>query len=259
MIISFASAKGGVAKTTTCVNLAYALANTSKNYKVLVVDFDTQGGLSHHLSSVFNKKFTASISDVISGNCKFETAIHRYSKNLHIIPANIRLSDFSTKDFSDEIKKYLITPARKQYDFIFFDLSPGVYPLSTIPLYYSDVCIIPVLVSGGLSILGLQSQEEVLVEVEEITGKKIPIIGILATHHENTKVSKQTIDFLETDYKKLMFKSIIRKNTKISQSACLGKTIFEHSPKSNASKDYQNFMKEFLKRVSLFKKNKGKK
>lgn len=250
MIISLASAKGGVAKTTTCANLAYALTKQQKKaYKVLVVDFDTQGGLSHHLSHVFNKKFKVSISDLLSGKCTLQTAAHNYKKNLDIIPANIRLSDFSNKDFSEEIIQNLIEPAKKIYDFILFDLSPGVYPLSTLPLYYSDGCIIPVLVSGGLSILGLQSQEEVLSEVEKLTGKRIPVLGILATHSENTNVSKQTIKLLQTEYKKMFFESVIRKSTKISQSACLGKTIFEHSPKSNASKDYSNFTTEFLKRI----------
>ena len=250
MIISLASAKGGVSKTTTCVNLAYALAKKQrKSYKVLVVDFDTQGGLSHHLSHTFNKKFTASIADLLSGVCSLKKAAHSYAKNLDIIPANIRLSDFSTKDFSEEIKEKLIKPAKKKYNYIFFDLSPGVYPLSTLPLYYSDFCIIPVLVSGGLSVLGLQSQEQVLDEVENITGKRIPILGVLATHRENTKVSKQTVDLLQSDYKDFVFKTIIRKSTKFAQSACLGKTIFEHSSRSNAAKDYLDFAKEFLKRI----------
>lgn len=255
MIISFSSLKGGTSKTTSCINLAYALSqNKPKKYKVLVVDFDTQSGATHHLSSRFNKKFKASIYDILKGKCKPEGAIHTYVQNLDLIPVSPKLAEYSIKNFQEEVQKNLVDKVKEVYDFIFFDLSTSVCPLTTIPLSVSDYCIIPVFSPGGLSLLGLQAQAKEVENIRKGMNDKLQILGVLASFVDRTKISKEVIGYLSTEWREKFFQTLIRNNTKISQASCIGKTIFEHDSKSNGAKDYSALCKEFLKRLNLNQK-----
>ena len=245
MIVAFASVKGGVAKTTTCVNLAGALAQ--KSYSVLVVDFDAQGGASHHLSSRFSGQFKASLTDALTGKCPPEQAVHTYKKNLALIPISYNFSRFSSRDFSEQLRQ-MIDKIRNNFDFIFFDLSPAIFPGSVIPLSIADTCIIPVYTKGGLSLLGLQAQGRIVVEVQE-KNPALDILGILATFVNRTRISKQVVEYLKTECSREFFSTVIRENTAISQASSMGKLIFEHASKSNGAKDYGALALEFLQRV----------
>jgi chromosome partitioning protein len=248
MIVAFASSKGGVAKTTSCVNLAGALAqHKPKSHSVLIIDFDAQGGATHHLSSKFGGKFKSSLTDVLCGKCDPKFAIHSYKENLDLIPISYSFSEYSTKDFSKELQN-LIKSIRNNYDFIFFDLSPAIFPGSTIPLSLSDTCIIPVYTKGGLSLLGLQAQGQIIVDIQK-KNPSLDILGILATFVDRTKISKEVVEYLKKECSKECFTTAIRENTSISQASSLGKLIFEHAPQSNGAKDYTALAKEFLKRV----------
>lgn len=249
MIVAFSSVKGGVSKTSTCVNLAgYLSQYKPKPFSVLIIDFDAQGGTTHHLSSKFGGKYKASLSDVLLGKCSVDFAIHIYNKNLHMIPISYNFSEFSTKDFREELKK-IIDEVKDKYDFIFFDLSPAIFPGSTIPLSLADTCIIPVYAKGGLSLLGLQAQGRIIIDIQD-ENPKLDILGILASFVDRTKVSKEVLEYLRTDCAKEMFETVIRENTSVSQASSLGKLILEHAPNSNGGKDYKNLAKEFLERIN---------
>ena len=257
MIVAFTSAKGGVSKTTTCVNLAGALSkNKPKPYSVLIIDFDAQGGATHHLSSQFQGKFKASLTDVLIGKCSPNQAIHSYKKNLDIMPVSYSFSKFSIQDFSQDLKN-LIDSVQKKYDLIFFDLSPAIFPGSTIPLSIADTCIIPIYAKGGLSLLGLQAQGKIIVDVQE-QNPSLDILGILATFVDRTKVSREVVQYLKNECSKEFFSTVIRENTSLSQASSLGKLIFEHAPRSNGAKDYSDLAKEFIKRINKRKTRKGK-
>lgn len=248
MIIAFSSVKGGVSKTSSCVNLAgYLSLYKPKPYSVLIIDFDAQGGSTHHLSSQFGGKYKASLSDVLLNKCTVDFAIHKYNENLHMIPISYNFAEFSTKNFKKELEK-LINAVRSRYNFIFFDLSPAIFPGSTIPLSIADSCIIPVYAKGGLSLLGLQAQGRIIVDMQE-ENPDLDILGILASFVDRTKVSREVVEYLKSDCAEETFKTVIRENTAISQASSLGKLVLEHAPKSNGSQDYKELAKEFLKRV----------
>lgn len=249
MIIAFASSKGGVSKTSTCVNLGYALAiNTPKAYKVLIIDFDSQSGATHHLSSKFKNGYNASLFDILEGKKEIEYGIHTYAKNLDIIPVAFNFSEIASKDFSNGLKR-MLKEVKKEYDFILFDLSPSIYPGTTIPLEFTDKCIIPIYAKGGLSLLGLKRQGQIIVQIKKEKNPKLDVLGILASFVDRTRVSKEVLEYLKTNWKEDVFETYIRENTHIAQAGSLGKTIFEHAPKSNGAKDYMDFKEEFLKRL----------
>ncbi len=85
LIVSFGSVKGGVGKTACCMNIAYSI---SKKYKVLVVDFDSQGSATHHISAKVGRNLKASIGDVLSGKCSLEKATHHYGQKMYVVPVN---------------------------------------------------------------------------------------------------------------------------------------------------------------------------
>ncbi len=244
MIISFSSVKGGVAKTTSCCNIAYYFA--CQGQKSLIIDFDSQGGATHHLSSKFGKKFRASIYDVLRGECKTEYAIHSYHKKLDIIPISFSFHEIASKDFSGQLKT-ILSELEGKYNFIFFDLAPSIYPGSTIPLFFSNYVIIPVDCPGGLSLLGLEAEIKIISELRD-KGSAVKTLGVLPCFLDRTKIAKEVAEFLKKKYADLVLPAI-RRNTEISQASSIGKTIFEYRSSSNGAKDYEKVAEVILKRT----------
>lgn len=256
-IISCFSAKGGVGKSSLCVNLGYALS-LKKKIKVLLVDFDLQAGSTHHLSARFHKEYKSSLYEVLTGKHSIHRAIHEYTKSLHIIPISYKFYKISSENFGD-ILYNAINPIKNDYTYIFFDLAPSVYPGTTIPLFLSDFLIIPVDCQGALSILGLETAENVIKEMmqEDTNKSQLDLFGILPCFVDRTKVSNEVVDFLQVKYREYILPSI-RKNTAIAQAASIGKTIFEYRSKSVGAQDYMKLCTEFLKRMHRIEQQGGK-
>lgn len=254
MIISVASIKGGVGKSCSVACIAGALArNTPKPFKTLVVDFDASAALTHSLSSKSNYRFKASLSDIFLGKCKIDQAIHEYEKNLFLIPTSTAWG----KVKEDTIEKYIqkfTDEIKSKFDIVIFDLSPAIYFGSILPLSYSDYAIIPVQSAGGISLLGLDAQMEVIAQLHE-QKKFVNVLGIYATFTDKTKMSKEVVEYLQKECPDEFINIGIRKNTSLAQAAAMGKLIYEHSPNCNGAKDYKKLTKEIVKRL---KKTKGK-
>jgi chromosome partitioning protein len=114
--------------------------------------------------------------------------------------------------------------------------------------FYRNFTVTPLLLHAPLSILGVELQGEIYSDILQ-ENPDLKLAGILPSFVDRTRVSKDVIHHLEKEYGQDVFSSYIRMNTHLSQASSLGKTVFEHNPKSNGAKDYKAVTKEFLERI----------
>jgi cellulose biosynthesis protein BcsQ len=202
----------------------------------------------HHLSEKFNRTFKATIYEVFTKKCNVSYAIHEYAQNLYFLPASTYLRKITLSDFEKDLQE-IASQIKKEYDFVFFDLAPSMYPGSTVPLFFSDYVIIPVNCPQGLSLLGLQAQAEIIVEVRKEKNINLDVLGILPAFLDQTRMSKDVLCYLQKHYEDDLLPAI-RKNTALSQASSIGKTIFEYARCAKGAKDYEVVAKALLRRVA---------
>ena len=253
-IISIINQKGGVGKTTTAYNLGYGIAanilKQKKIKKILLIDLDPQGNLTS-MSPL--KKYKYSLYDFLTPtkDIPVNNIISNAIENLDIIPSDItsatldiELSGVMGKEFllREKIKKI------KKYDYIFIDCPPSLNTLTINALLASDEVIIPV-ECKFLSLKGLKQLIETIQMLKKRLQCSVKISGIIATlYKSNTNMSKEIIKTLEGNFKEILYTTVIRDDTKVSEAPAMKKSIFEYCNRSNGCKDYKNLVKEFLER-----------
>ena len=147
-IVSFSNQKGGVGKTTSCVNISAQIANKGK--KVLMIDMDPQGNATSGLG-IAKSKIKRSIYDVIIGGCSLDEAMIKSNfKNLWVVPATISLAgaevelhDLETADQVQDYIKPALEAVKDRFDYIFIDCPPSLGLLTVKALSVSDGIVIP--------------------------------------------------------------------------------------------------------------------
>lgn len=246
-IIAISNQKGGVAKTTTCLNIAAFIARKNK---VLLIDCDKQANLSKNLG-VEEPKTT--ISDLFLKR-KFDVV--KVKKNLDLIPSSI---DFVGIDLliqgelaRESILNKAIDKLKGNYDYIFLDCPPDMNLVTVNALTASDYVIIPVQATQ-FSMDGVNIMIDFISGVRENLNKKLGLLGILITHFDDRlKISKSIEkDFKDNNWEQALFNTRIRRNTAIenSQHKDNRMTIFEYDKKSRGAVDYANLSKEILNKI----------
>lgn len=245
-IICLASEKGGCGKTTCTVNLGAALTRL-RNKKILLLDMDSQGSLTHHLCEEYND-LHGNIVDVLEGRKSLKAVITPCTSRLHFVASSRDLSECVGQDFR-EILSESLAEIVQDYDYIFLDFPPMLSDFTVVLLSVSDQVIIPVEGRGGLSLRGLHSQIETIELVKKQLNPKLLLSGIIACRMVNRmKLCQEISQYLSENHGDIMYKTVIRETIKIAEAGSLGKTIFNHSPRSNTAKDFNALAKEFLRR-----------
>ena len=182
-VVSFSNQKGGVGKTTSCVNIAAQIANKGK--KVLMIDMDPQGNATSGLG-LPKSKIKKTIYDVIIGRCAAEEAIIKTSfKNLSVIPANIALAGaelelYDLEEGAKNFTKIALDSVKDSYDYIFIDCPPSLGMLTVKALSVSDGVVIP-MQCEFYSLEGMSQLLNTVKKIRQLYNPNLQLVGILLT------------------------------------------------------------------------------
>lgn len=250
-IISFTNQKGGVGKTTTCVNVAAFIAVMGK--KVLVVDLDPQGNASSGIGIVKTADIKT-LYNVMDNDCSVEEAIIPTKVvNLDIIPATVDLAgaeiELVQQNAREKIIKGILTKIKNKYDYIFIDCPPSLGLLTVNALVSSDSIIIPIQCEfyalEGLS----QLMNTVRLIKKSNLNQGLDVEGVVLTMKDNrsnlvNQVSNEIVKF----FGKKVFETAIPRNIRLAEAPSYGEPIMMYDPSSKGSLAYQELAEEILKR-----------
>jgi chromosome partitioning protein len=244
-VISFANQKGGVAKTTTTLNLAVAFSESG--HRVLCIDLDPQGNLTMS-QGIDPDKVEKSMYDVLVHDIPMAEVIQ--SREIDIAVASIDLAGaeiaMSTKIGRERSLEKALKPIRGDYDFICIDTPPSLGLLTINALTASDKVIVPVQCEY-LSMRGLVQLQNTLKMIQENLNPGVSIEGILPTMLDSRTVhAKEAVEILEENFGELVFKSRIRKAIKFAEAPVRGSSVLKYDPDGNAAKYYRELAKEVL-------------
>jgi chromosome partitioning protein len=244
-IISFANQKGGVAKTTTTLNLAVAF--TESGHRVLAVDLDPQGNLTMS-QGIDPDKVEGSMYDVLVEHIPIREVIHQ--REIDIAVASIDLAGaeiaMSMQIGRERSLEKALAAVVDDYDFICIDTPPSLGLLTVNALTASDKVIVPVQCEY-LSMRGLVQLQNTMQMIRENLNPRVHIEGILPTMLDSRTVhAKEAVEILEENFGELVFKSRIRKAIKFAEAPVRGSSVLKYDPNGNAANYYRELAKEVL-------------
>ena len=244
-VIAFANQKGGVAKTTSTLNLAVAFAEAG--HSVLAVDLDPQGNLT--MSQGLNPdSIERSMYDVLVHKLPIEQVIHQGEidlavSSIDLAGAELALSAVIGRERS--LEKALMA-VRDRYDFLLIDTPPSLGLLTINALVASHGVIVPVQCEY-LSLRGLVQLENTLSMIREHLNPAVEIQGILPTMYDGrTLHCREAVEILQENFGDLVFKTWIRKTVRYAEAPVKGVSVLKYDPGGSAAEAYRELAKEVL-------------
>ncbi len=244
-VIAFANQKGGVAKTTTTLNLAVAFAESG--YRVLCIDLDPQGNLTMS-QGIDPDKVERSLYDVLVNDMPISEIIVK--REIDIAVASIDLAGaeiaMSTKIGRERSLEKALREVSADYDFVCIDTPPSLGLLTINALTAANKVIVPVQCEY-LSMRGLVQLQNTLRMIQENLNPDVRIEGILPTMLDTRTVhAKEAVEILEENFGDLVFRSRIRKAIKFAEAPVKGASVLKYDSTSSAANYYRELAKEVL-------------
>ena len=246
-IIAVANQKGGVGKTTTCVNLTCALKKRGR--RVLLVDCDPQGNSTSGMG--VDKTATPNCYDMLMNGAAAADCIHS-TKYGDVLPANMNLSGCSVELVSSEQREYIMKTAlaavQDDYDFILIDCPPSLELLTINALVAADSVLIPV----QCEYYALEGIADLMTTIK-LTKKRLnpslEIQGIVLTMYDSrTNFSEQVAAEVEKFFGTSVYKTRIPRNVRIAEAPSHGEPVIKYDRISKGSRAYLHLADEFIRR-----------
>jgi chromosome partitioning protein len=259
-IVAVANQKGGVGKTTTCVNLAAAFVEQGK--KVLLIDNDPQANLTSYLKGTPKPSASDTQDDratldelylskrAISYEMAKERFLRSYQISFDYIAADKELAGVEYYLYSRPDRERTLSNnlswANGNYDFVIIDNPPSVNLLTLNALTAASEVVIPVQ-TEFFSLEGIVKMQETIQLVKERFNPKLKISGILPTQVDaRKKLTSEVLALLKESFPTSLFAARIRENSKLAESTGHGSTIFNYAPTSAGAEDYRQLADEVL-------------
>ena len=244
-VIAFANQKGGVAKTTTTLNLAAAFVESG--YRVLCVDMDPQGNLTMS-QGIDPDTLELSMYDVLVHHIPIKQVVRR--REVDVACASIDLAGaeiaMSTQIGRERSLAKALALVKDDYDFICIDTPPSLGLLTINALTAADKVIVPVQCEY-LSMRGLIQLQNTLQMIRENLNPDVQIEGILPTMMDTrTLHAKEAIEILEENFGDRLFASRIRKTVRFAEAPVKGMSVLKYDPDGTAAQSYRDLAKEVL-------------
>ncbi len=244
-VIAFANQKGGVAKTTTTLNLGAALAE--EGHRVLAVDLDPQGNLT--MSQGWNPdEIERSMFDVLVHKLPITEIVRQGEvgvavSSIDLAGAELALSSMIGRERALE---KALRPVLESYDFILIDTPPSLGLLTINALVAADSVIVPVQCEY-LSLRGLVQLENTLAMIRENLNPHVGIEGILPTMFDKRLLhSREAVEILKENFGDLVLNTKIRKTVRYAEAPVKGQSVLKYDPTGEAADMYRDLAKEVL-------------
>jgi chromosome partitioning protein len=244
-VIAFANQKGGVAKTTTTLNLGVALAE--KGHNVLLVDLDPQGNLT--MSQGFNPDaIERSMFDVLVHKLPITEIVETAEVDIAVASIDLAGAELALSSMigRERALEKALLPVREAYDYILIDTPPSLGLLTINAFVAADGVIVPVQCEY-LSLRGLVQLQNTLTMIRENLNPNVDIVGILPTMFDKRVLhSREAVEILQENFGDLVFKTRIRKTIRYAEAPVKGLSVLKYDPTGAAAEAYRDLAKEVL-------------